>query len=29
MPFLLWVIYPYSMWMGCVSLMLEHEKSRP
>jgi hypothetical protein len=21
MPFLLWVIYPYSIWMGCCSVL--------
>ena len=24
MPFLLWVIYPYSVWMGCCSVALGH-----
>jgi len=24
MPFLLWVIYPYSVWMGCCSVVLNH-----
>jgi hypothetical protein len=23
MPFLLWVVFPYSILMGCCSLMLE------
>jgi hypothetical protein len=27
MPFMLWVIYPYSIWMGCCSVLLgEHER---
>ena len=24
MPILLWVIYPYSIWMGCWSVLLGH-----
>jgi hypothetical protein len=23
MPFLLWVIYPYTIWMGCYSMMVD------
>jgi hypothetical protein len=26
MPFLLWVVYPYTIWMGCCSLMLERNQ---
>jgi hypothetical protein len=26
MPFLLWVVFPYSILMGCCSLMLEDHK---
>jgi len=29
MPFLLWVVYPYTIWMGCCSVMLERHKSEP
>jgi hypothetical protein len=25
MPFLLWVIYPYTIWMGCYSMMVDHD----
>ena len=25
MPLLLWVVYPYTIWMGCCSIMLEHD----
>jgi len=28
MPFLLWIIYPYTMWMGCCSVMLD-QNHRP
>ena len=28
MPFLLWVIYPYTMWMGCCSVMLDQNHRR-
>ena len=28
MPFLLWVIYPYTIFMGCCSLMLERDHDR-
>ena len=27
MPFLLWVVYPYTIWMGCYGLMLERERA--
>jgi hypothetical protein len=26
MPFLLWVVYPYSIWMGCCSVLLGQHK---
>lgn len=26
MPFLLWVIYPYSIWMACCSVLLGDHK---
>ena len=26
MPFLLWVVFPYSILMGCCSLMIEDRK---
>jgi hypothetical protein len=26
MPFLLWVVYPYSIWMGCCSVLLGHHE---
>jgi hypothetical protein len=26
MPFLLWVVYPYTIWMGCCSLVLERNQ---
>jgi hypothetical protein len=28
MPFLLWVVYPYAIWMGCYGLMLEQGPAR-
>jgi len=28
MPFLLWVVYPYTIWMGCCGLMLERERAQ-
>jgi hypothetical protein len=28
MPFLLWVIYPYTIWMGCYSTMVDSDRSR-
>jgi hypothetical protein len=27
MPFLLWVVYPYTIWMGCYGLMLENGRA--
>ena len=27
MPFLLWIVYPYTIWMGCCGLMLEREQT--
>jgi predicted transcriptional regulator with HTH domain len=27
MPFLLWVIYPYTIWMGCCSMMVDSDRS--
>jgi len=26
MPFLLWVVFPYSIFMGCCELMLEQQQ---
>jgi hypothetical protein len=29
MPFLLWIVFPYSVFMGCCSLMLEQQEREP
>jgi len=29
MPFLLWIVYPYSICMGCCTLMLESLRPAP